>query len=187
MLLEDFNGAPGDEAAAVVTVWADVPAWADALVAARPYASVDALVDRAAAEASSWGGPELDTALAQHPRIGDTPSGETAEASASRREQASMAHADADVTTRIAEGNAAYEARFGRVFLIRAAGRSPEEMLAELDRRLGNDDAAEAREACAQLAEIALLRIRATFAGDDAATAPSAPAHRAPAPTPKRA
>ncbi|MET0813427.1 MAG: 2-oxo-4-hydroxy-4-carboxy-5-ureidoimidazoline decarboxylase, partial [Microbacterium sp.] len=50
--------------------------------------------------------------------------------------------------------------RFGRVFLIRAAGRSPEEMLAELDRRLSNDDGTEAAEATGQLAEIALLRLR---------------------------
>ncbi len=72
-----------------------------------------------------------------------------------------MTDAAADVAARIADGNAAYEARFGRVFLIRAAGRSPEEMLAELERRLANDDETEAREAAGQLAEIALLRLRA--------------------------
>ena len=72
-----------------------------------------------------------------------------------------MTDAAADVAARIAAGNAAYEARFGRVFLIRAAGRSPEEMLTELERRLANDDETEAREAVGQLAEIALLRLRA--------------------------
>jgi OHCU decarboxylase. len=46
------------------------------------------------------------------------------------------------------------------VFLIRAAGRSPHEMLAALEQRLSNDDDAEVREALAQLAEIALLRLR---------------------------
>ena len=40
------------------------------------------------------------------------------------------------------------------------AGRSPEEMLAELERRLGNDDETEAREAIEQLRQIALLRLR---------------------------
>ena len=73
-----------------------------------------------------------------------------------------MTDAAADVAAAIAAGNAAYEDRFGRVFLIRAAGRSPEEMLAELQRRLGNDDDTEAREALGQLAEIAVLRLRAT-------------------------
>lgn len=71
-----------------------------------------------------------------------------------------MSDAAADVAERIAAGNRDYEERFGRVFLIRAAGRSPEEMLAELERRLGNDDDAEVAEAAGQLAEIALLRLR---------------------------
>ena len=61
------------------------------------------------------------------------------------------------------EGNLAYEERFGRVFLIRAAGRSAEEMLAEVRRRLGNDDAAEAAEARDQLRQIALLRLRSSL------------------------
>jgi 2-oxo-4-hydroxy-4-carboxy-5-ureidoimidazoline decarboxylase len=75
-----------------------------------------------------------------------------------------MSAAGDDVVGAIAEGNARYEERFGRVFLIRAAGRTPSEMLAELERRLSNDPETETREATAQLAEIALLRLRETFA-----------------------
>jgi len=71
-----------------------------------------------------------------------------------------------DVTARIAEGNAAYEERFGRVFLIRAAGRTPDEILAALERRLAGDDDAEAAEASVQLAEIALLRLRDSLTDD---------------------
>ncbi|WP_324012932.1 2-oxo-4-hydroxy-4-carboxy-5-ureidoimidazoline decarboxylase [Microbacterium sp. JZ37] len=175
MLLEDFDRAPAPDAAAVARVWADVPSWVDALVASRPHGSLDALLARAAEEAAAWGERELDAALAHHPRIGDRPTGDSAEAAASRREQAAMADADAEVAARMAEGNAAYEARFGRVFLIRAAGRSPVEMLGELDRRRANDDAAEVREACGQLLEIALARIRAAFAAPSE-TAPSAAA-----------
>ena len=46
------------------------------------------------------------------------------QAELSRREQASIDSTDADVATRLAAGNRAYEQRFDRVFLIRAAGRS---------------------------------------------------------------
>ena len=69
---------------------------------------------------------------------------------------------DADDATRSAlvEGNRAYEERFGHVFLIRAAGRSPEEMLGELRRRLGNDEETERRETTEQLAQITALRVR---------------------------
>ena len=57
-------------------------------------------------------------------------------------------------------GNQTYEQRFGWVFLIRATGRSGEEMLAELQRRLNNDAESEQREALAQLREITLLRLK---------------------------
>ena len=57
------------------------------------------------------------------------------------------------------EGNRAYEERFDRVFLIRAAGRDGDEILAELERRLGNDDATERAETVDQLLQIALLRL----------------------------
>jgi 2-oxo-4-hydroxy-4-carboxy-5-ureidoimidazoline decarboxylase len=64
-----------------------------------------------------------------------------------------------DTAGRLAAGNAAYEQRFDRVFLIRAAGRSADEILAELDRRLENDDATERSETVEQLGEIAVLRL----------------------------
>jgi 2-oxo-4-hydroxy-4-carboxy-5-ureidoimidazoline decarboxylase len=163
MLLDEFNTADPAAAASVVAVWAAIPAWVDAVVAARPYASIDALTAHAAALADEWTAADLDAALAHHPRIGQRPIGAGAEAAASRREQASMTDAGADVTAAIAAGNAAYEQRFGRVFLIRAAGRAPEQILAELRRRIGNDDDAEASEALGQLAEIAILRLRASL------------------------
>ncbi|MFI8592887.1 2-oxo-4-hydroxy-4-carboxy-5-ureidoimidazoline decarboxylase [Microbacterium sp. NPDC078428] len=166
MLLTQFNTADAAEAAALVRVWADVPSFVDGILAARPYGSVDELAARAAGLAATWSETDLDAALAHHPRIGEKPAGSGAEAQASRGEQASMTGADAGVTARIAAGNAAYERRFGRVFLIRAAGRSPHEMLAELERRLTADPDAEWREAAAQLGEIAVLRLRSAVRDD---------------------
>ena len=68
-----------------------------------------------------------------------------------------------DTAARLAAGNAAYEERFDRVFLIRAAGRDAEEILAELDRRLQNDDATERAETVDNLRQIALLRLEAAL------------------------
>ncbi len=76
--------------------------------------------------------------------------------SQSQREQAGV-----DPSDRLVAGNAAYEERFGRVFLIRAAGRDAEEILAELERRLGNTDEAERAETVDNLRQIALLRLEA--------------------------
>lgn len=160
MHLTAFNAASPADAAGVVRVWADIPGWVDAVVAGRPYADVDALAAYAGDLAAAWSPDDLAAALHAHPRIGAKVSGENAEAAASRREQAAMTTAADDDVAAIAAGNAAYEGRFGRVFLIRAAGRTPGEIRAELERRLTNDPDAETLEATRQLAEIALLRLR---------------------------
>ncbi len=138
--------------------------WVDDVLASAPYPTVEALLSRAAEAADPLTPAEIDEALAHHPRIGERPAGDGAEARFSRREQASADAGDAGLAARIAAGNAAYERRFGRVFLIRAAGRSRAEILAELDRRITLDDAAELRMVGEQLREIALLRLGATFA-----------------------
>jgi 2-oxo-4-hydroxy-4-carboxy-5-ureidoimidazoline decarboxylase len=169
MHLHDFHTLDDADATALARVWADIPGWVDALVAGRPYASVEALASYAGDLAAAWSPEDLEAALHAHPRIGARVSGDGAEAAASRREQGSMASAADDDVAAIAAGNIAYEERFGRVFLIRAAGRTPGEMRAELERRLGNEPDAETIEATRQLAEIALLRLRATFADDSPA------------------
>ena len=61
-------------------------------------------------------------------------------------------------------GNQEYERRFGHVFLIRADGRSAEEMLAELRRRLDNDEMRERAEVTDQLAQISRLRVERLLA-----------------------
>lgn len=166
MLLHHFHALDDADATAVVRVWADVPGWVDAVVAGRPYASVDALAAYAGDLAATWYPDDLTAALHAHPRIGAKVADDGAEAAASRREQGSMAEAADDDVAAIAAGNLAYEERFGRVFLIRAAGRTPSEIRAELERRLSNDPDAETIEATRQLAEIALLRLRSTFADE---------------------
>ena len=47
----------------------------------------------------------------------------------------------AETLTALADANAAYEQRFGHVFLICATGRGPAEILAELNRRMSHDPA----------------------------------------------
>ena len=103
--------------------------------------------------------PALDQALAAHARIGERRLGSTTEDRWSRTEQAGALAVDTDVQERLAEGNRRYEERFGHVFLIRAAGRSAEEMLAALEERLGHDDATERDVVRRELAEIVRLRL----------------------------
>jgi 2-oxo-4-hydroxy-4-carboxy-5-ureidoimidazoline decarboxylase len=158
--LEEFNHEAADRAAEALRACNAAPSFAAQVLAGRPYPDAEALVARVAQVARALPWPEVAAALAAHPRIGDRVEGASAEAQASRREQSSMGGAGADVRTALADGNRAYEQRFDHVFLIRAAGRSPEEMLAELRRRLGNDEATERAEVTEQLAQITALRVR---------------------------
>ncbi|MHA3684167.1 2-oxo-4-hydroxy-4-carboxy-5-ureidoimidazoline decarboxylase [Leucobacter sp. HY1908] len=159
MPLNDFNALPRSAAVTLVLPCVDSESWVSAVVDGRPYASLSDVVDTANAAAAHWTLSDLDAALVHHPRIGERAGGSGAEAKLSRTEQAGLATSTA-IESALREGNAAYEAKFDRVFLIRAAGRSSEEILAELQRRLANDTATEVAEANAQLAEIAALRLK---------------------------
>jgi 2-oxo-4-hydroxy-4-carboxy-5-ureidoimidazoline decarboxylase len=130
-----------------------VPRWADDVLAGQPYADRDALVEAADAAARELTDEELDQALSGHPRIGER--GGTQ----SQQEQSAVDASEGDTAHRLQEGNRAYEERFDRVFLIRAAGRDAEEILSELQRRLGNDDATERAETVDNLRQITLLRL----------------------------
>lgn len=158
--LDEFNAEPADRAAESLRACNAAPRFAAEVLARRPYPDAAALVAAAEEVARALPWPEVEAALAAHPRIGDRVTGASAEAAASRREQSSMQGADDEVRAALLEGNRAYEERFGHVFLIRAAGRSPSEMLAELRRRLANDPAAERAEATEQLAQITGLRVK---------------------------
>ena len=158
MTLEELNALPEAAARERLAECLDVDRWVDTVLVGRPYGDTGALRQVAETAAASLTDEELAQALARHPRIGER-AGTGHDAAHSAREQAGVDRDDADVTERLATGNRAYEERFDRVFLIRAAGRDAEEILAELTRRLGNDDETERDETVTQLREIALLRL----------------------------
>ena len=163
MDLAEFNRLPAEDARGILRPCLDVDRWIDAIVAARPLADLDSAkaASRAAAPLTT---DEIDAAMAHHPRIGEKAKGDGAEAEHSSREQAGLGTLDDDVQARLAAGNAAYEERFDRVFLIRAAGRTPTEILAELERRMTNTEAEENTEVGKQLIEIAALRLEGILA-----------------------
>jgi 2-oxo-4-hydroxy-4-carboxy-5-ureidoimidazoline decarboxylase len=148
-----FNTLPAAEATDRLLTCLAVRRWAADVVEGRPYADLDALTAQAAAAAATLTDDELAAALARHPQIGERADDEH-DAVFSAREQAAVVP-DAELVA----GNAEYERRFGRVFLIRAGGRDAPEILAELRRRMNNDEATERAETVAQLREIALLRL----------------------------
>ena len=77
----------------------------------------------------------------------------------SAAEQSGAAAASDEVRRELAEGNVAYQKRFGHIFLICASGLSGQEMLTELRARLGNDQDAERAVVRAELLKITRLRM----------------------------
>ena len=167
MEVTDFNSLAVEDATTLLAGCLGVRRWVDELVAGRPYDSAPALRARAHDAARHLTDDELDAALSRHPRIGErppTPDTDTATGTGTGTDEARFSHAEqAGVADehgqRLRDANAAYEARFGHVFLVRAAGRSGAEILAEAERRLANDDAAEREETVTALRDIALLRL----------------------------
>jgi 2-oxo-4-hydroxy-4-carboxy-5-ureidoimidazoline decarboxylase len=131
--------------------------WVEEVAARRPYARKEDLYAAAEAALHRLDEDDLDEALAGHPRIGERPQEE--EASWSRREQSGLASATDETLAAIAEGNRAYEARFGHVYLVCAAGRPAGELLAVLQQRLHNDPETERRVLRAELGKINRIRL----------------------------
>ena len=136
------------------------------MVSGRPYRTLDALTAASDATIAALGWPDIEQALAAHPRIGAR--GRRADAG---RDRGGLVAAGAvrdpgrrpDVQAGLRAGNAAYEERFGHVFLICATGMSAASMLAALQARLGHDPATEREVVRDELTKIVRLRLARTF------------------------
>lgn len=161
--LATFDLLGAAEAESTLLACCASPRWAATVAARRPFPDLDALL--AAADDVWWSldGSEWLAAFAAHPRIGERPPGHGTAARWSTGEQSRAAASPPEVQAAIAEGNRRYEERFGHVFLIAAAGRTGEEILAELERRLGNEPASELREAAGEQAKIMRMRVERMF------------------------
>jgi OHCU decarboxylase len=137
--------------------------WARAVAAERPFRDGLQLMSRAS---EIWRGlPKTDwmEAFRSHPRIGERHAERSTTATSAKwsaGEQSNVTGSDDEVRQAIADGNRRYEEHFGRIFIIRASGKKPAEILGNLERRLNNDDATELKESAAQQEQIMQLRLR---------------------------
>jgi 2-oxo-4-hydroxy-4-carboxy-5-ureidoimidazoline decarboxylase len=162
-----LNDLPHSEAVRVLTACCASRRWVAEVARRRPYGSEDELYSAAAEALDALEESDVDEALAAHPRIGERPAG--AEGAWSRREQSGVASADDAVLGAISEGNRAYEARFGHVYLVCAAGRDADELLAVLRRRLRNDPVTERRVLREEMAKINRIRLGRIVGEEEAA------------------
>ena len=153
--LGSFNAAPARDAERTVLACCASGTFAKAIAGGRPYPDAAALLAAvdAAFKALNW--DDIVEAMSEHPRIGDR----AVRGGMSAAEQSGAAAASDAVRQGLADGNLAYEQRFGHVFLICASGLSGQEMLDQLRARLENDEEAERTVVRAELRKITRLRM----------------------------
>jgi OHCU decarboxylase len=162
-VLARWNALPEMEAEEEILPCCGSQHWTQQLVRLRPFGTAAELFyasDRVWRELS---GEDWDEAFRSHPRIGDrkAPAAATKQSATwSRQEQDGIHAQDANVLAELARCNEEYEARFGRVFLICATGKSAGEMLGILKVRLNHDAETEWQEAAEQQRQITHLRLR---------------------------
>ena len=159
-----LNALSPPEAAEQLRACCGSSSWVEAMLAHRPYQSVDHLLS-VADEAWRANGPEdWDEAFAHHPRIGEVRAAALVSPAAriwSAAEQGTAAASGAAARAALAEANTTYERRFGRIYIVCAAGRSAEELLADLESRMGNDPDQERAVAAEEQRKITRLRLLA--------------------------
>ncbi|MGW0911455.1 2-oxo-4-hydroxy-4-carboxy-5-ureidoimidazoline decarboxylase [Streptomyces sp. NPDC002784] len=130
-------------------------AWAERLLAARPYATVEDLYSASDAAMAELTAADLEEAMAGHPPIGRPKPGDPTSA----REQRGMAGAAAELKAEMLELNLAYQEKFGHVFLICATGRTGEQMRDAVKERIGNAPEQEREIVRTELGKINRIRL----------------------------
>jgi 2-oxo-4-hydroxy-4-carboxy-5-ureidoimidazoline decarboxylase len=152
-----LNASSKDEAAAALLRCGGSARWVERMMEHRPFTSESDL--HAAAETAWIGLDRADylEAFARHPRLGADRARLRERWSA--EEQSGVTRAGEATLEALRAGSAAYEARFGFVFLVCATGKSANEVLTLLAQRMGNDPETELGVAAAELAKITRLRL----------------------------
>jgi 2-oxo-4-hydroxy-4-carboxy-5-ureidoimidazoline decarboxylase len=157
------DGVPPDEARALLRACCGSSRWVERMIERRPFGSEEAMLSAAREEWFALEPADWMEAFAAHPKIGDrnglrSRSAETRHLAA--REQAGVDGAPENVLSALAAGNAAYEKKFGYIFIVCATGLTAAEMLAKLRDRLANDPLTELRMAADEQAKITGVRLK---------------------------
>ncbi len=162
MTLTELNALDPETAAGVLQRCCGSPQWVSQMLAARPFANLDHVIERS--EEIWWRLSEADwkEAFRCHPQIGDLASLRdkfAATATWAEGEQSGVRSASEEILQKLAEGNRMYAERFGYIFIVCATGKSAEEMLNLLNARLVNPPEIEITLAASEQAKITRLRL----------------------------
>lgn len=138
-------------------------AWAQQLLAQRPYPSLDAFYAAAAKVWQAVAEAEVLAALNAHPKIGDLSA--IKRKARAKAEQGQVRQAGDATLASMKALNATYADRFGFTFVICATGKHPDELLEALRTRLGNSREAELVNGRREQGAITALRLHQLLEG----------------------
>ena len=169
MNLTELNSASKKNAEQAFTACCTASRWVDAMVATRPFMSLEALQAAADLHWQQMQEPDYLEAFDGHPKIGDPSSlkekyGATRETA--RGEQSGVATASDAVLNELAVMNSRYLDKFGFIFIVCATGKSAQEMLELLQERYDNERTTELEIAAAEQGKITAIRITKNFEPD---------------------
>lgn len=159
--LAAWNNAEESAATEAMLACCGSKRWAAAMAASRPISTVAALSEQADRMWSTMQETDWLEAFACHPRIGERKAAQASQqyAAWSKQEQSKLTTATESVLAELTEGNRLYEERFGFTYIVCATGKSAEEMLSILTRRLASNRETELREAAEQQRQILQIRL----------------------------
>lgn len=141
-------------------------AWAAQMARLRPFGEMSRAVAAADVVWAGLGKDDWLEAFRAHPRIGETQAEKEQSALAkqwSHEEQATSGPSSGKVAAALTAANLAYDARFGHIYIVCATGKTPSEMLAILEERLGNDATTELTVAAEEQRKITHIRLEKLF------------------------
>jgi allantoicase len=160
-----LRAMPEPELDAALRACCGSSAWVSRMKAERStpaFASLSALEARAAEIWQALAPKDWDEAFRAHPRIGEkkAEAGQSAVAKGwSATEQSKVDAATEATRAALREANVAYEAKFGRIYIVCATGKTAEEMLAIAKERMQNDPETELKRAAEEQRRITDLRL----------------------------
>jgi 2-oxo-4-hydroxy-4-carboxy-5-ureidoimidazoline decarboxylase len=163
MKLAELNALDNVERKAALIPCCGAGHWVEQMDAIFPVADEQTLLNAAEKIWFSCNEKDWLEAFTHHPKIGDIHSLKEKFASTSawaEGEQSAVKQSSSEILEALAEGNAAYENKFGYIFIVCATGKSAKEMLDMLLLRLQNNSEQEIHIAMQEQNKITAIRLK---------------------------
>jgi len=160
--INTLNALSVDEATHQFMQCCTATTWVNKMVQSLPFSDENELITFANEHWKGLAEADYLEAFEGHPKIGDVNSLRAKYANTkalASGEQRSVNEASDEVLQALAQGNDAYDAKFGFIFIVCATGKSAAQMLQLLEQRLPNNKADELINAAEEQRKIFQIRI----------------------------